>query len=141
MGHAGGNLLSIVILFGGYVLLDLVSGSVPAAQGAEGHYAGKQGEIIIVKVPTDDSVTRVQGKFLGRSITFFPDTRLEGPNGFVGLLGIDLQDDPGVHELTVELKTDEQSRTLRYSVAVVKGKFHVEHLTLPKDKVDLDEKA
>lgn len=137
----GGNLLSIVILFGGYVLLDLVSGSVPAAQGAEGHYAGKQGEIIIVKVPTDDSVTRVQGKFLGRSITFFPDTRLEGPNGFVGLLGIDLQDDPGVHELTVELKTDEQSRTLRYSVVVGKGKFHVEHLTLPKDKVDLDEKS
>ena len=131
----------IVVLFAGYLLVDLVSGFVPSAQGADGRYSGKQGEIIVVKVPVDDSAVLVQGKFLGRSISFFPDTRLEEPKGFVGLLGIDLQDEPGTHELTVELKTGEQSRTLRYSVAVVKGKFHVEHLMLPKDKVDLDEKS
>lgn len=131
----------MVVLLAGYLLVDLVSGFVPSAQGADGRYSGKQGEIIVVKVPVDDSAVRVQGKFLGRSISFFPDTRLEEPKGFVGLLGIDLQDEPGTHELTVELKTGEQSRTLRYSVAVAKGKFHVEHLTLPKDKVDLDEKS
>ncbi len=134
-------LLGIAILLAGYLLVDFVPGSVPTAQGADGRYTGKQGEIIVVKVPVDDSAARVQGKFLGRSISFFPDTRLEGPKEFVGLLGIDLQDEPGTHELTVELKTGEQSRMLRYNVAVVKGKFHVEHLTLPKDKVDLDEKS
>ncbi|MGE3977305.1 MAG: M23 family metallopeptidase, partial [Nitrospira sp.] len=134
-------LLGIVILLAGYLLTDFVPGSVPTAHGADGRYTGKQGEIIVIKVPVDDAAAHVQGKFLGRSISFFPDTRLEEPKGFVGLLGIDLQDDPGTHELTVELKTAEQSRTLRYSVAVVKGKFHVEHLTLPKDKVDLDEKS
>jgi murein DD-endopeptidase MepM/ murein hydrolase activator NlpD len=134
-------LLGIAILFAGYLLVDLVPGSVTTAQGADGRYTGKQGEIIVVKVPVDDSATRMQGKFLGRSISFFPDTRLDEPKGFVGLLGIDLQDEPGTHELTVELKTGEQNHTLRYSISVVKEKFHVEHLTLPKDKVDLDDKA
>ncbi|MDF0668316.1 MAG: M23 family metallopeptidase [Nitrospira sp.] len=134
-------MIGAVGMLAGYLLANLVpGGSVPSAQGAGGSYTGKQGEIIVVKVPVDDSAARVQGKFLGRSISFFRDTRLEEPKGFVGLLGIDLQDGPGTHELTVELQTDEQSRLLRYSVTVVKGKFHVEHLTLPKDKVDLDEK-
>ena len=134
-------LLGIAILFVGYPLVDLVPRFVPIAHGADGRYTGKQGEIIVVKVPVDDSTARVQGKFMGRSISFFPDTRLEEPKGFVGLLGIDLQDEPGTHELIVELKTAEQSRTFRYSVSIVKEKFHVEHLTLPKDKVDLDEKS
>ena len=52
-----------------------------------------------------------------------------------------MQDEPGIHELVVELKSGEGSRTLNYSVSVVKEKFHVEHLTLPKDKVDLDDKS
>lgn len=134
-------LLGIAILLAGYPLIDFVPAFVPIAHSADGRYTGKQGEIIVVKVPVDDSAARVQGKFLGRSISFFPDTRLEEPKGFVGLLGIDLQDEPGTHELIVELKTAEQSRTLRYSVSIVKEKFHVEHLTLPKDKVDLDEKS
>lgn len=134
-------LVGIAVLLAGYLLLHLVPGSLPTAQGADGHYTGKQGEIIVVKVPVYDSTTRVEGKFLGRSISFFPDTRPDEPKGFVGLLGIDLQDEPGTYELTVELKTGVQNRTLLYSVSVVKGKFHVEHLTLPKDKVDLDEKS
>ena len=134
-------LLGIAVLLAGYPFADFVPEFVPSAQGAEGRYTAKQGDIIVVKVPVDDSAARVQGKFLGRSISFFPDTRLEEPKGFVGLLGIDLQDEPGTHELVVELKTTEQSRTLRYSVSIVKEKFHVEHLTLPKDKVDLDEKS
>ena len=137
----GRYLLGIAVLLTGYLLVDLSPGSLTTALGADGRYIGKQGEIIVVKVPVDDLAARAQGKFLGRSISFFPDTRFEEPKGFVGLLGIDLQDEPGTHELTVELKTGEQSRTVHYSVTVVKEKFHVEHLTLPKDKVDLDDKS
>ena len=97
--------------------------------------------MLVVKVLLEDESATVQGTFLGRSIRFFPDPRLDEPKGFVGLLGIDLQDEPGTHDLLVDLKQGEQSRTLNYSVSVVKEKFHIEHLTLPKDKVDLDEKA
>ncbi len=134
-------LLGIAMLLAVYLPGDLFAGALPTGQGANGHYSGKQGHIIVVKVPTGDSAATVHGTFLGRSIRFFRETGLDEPKGFVGLLGIDLQDEPGIHELTVELKAGEQSRTVRYSVAVVKEKFHVEHLTLPKDKVDLDDKS
>ncbi len=119
----------------------LLPGAVLDAQGAESRYTGKQGQVLVVKVPSEDESATVQGTFLGRSIRFFHDPRLDEPKGFVGLLGIDLQDEPGTHNLIVELKQGEQSRTLSYSVTVAKEKFHIEHLTLPKDKVDLDEKA
>jgi murein DD-endopeptidase MepM/ murein hydrolase activator NlpD len=59
----------------------------------------------------------------------------------VGLLGIDLQDEPGGHELTIDAQLGEQMRHFSYQVLVVKEKFAVEHLKLPKDKVDLDDKA
>ncbi len=124
-----------------HLVLALLPGSLLAAQGVEGRYSGKQGQVLVVKVPLEDESATVQGTFLGRSIRFFPDPRLDEPKGFVGLLGIDLQDEPGTHDLLVELKQGEQSRTLSYSVTVLKEKFQVEHLTLPKDKVDLDEKA
>ncbi|NOU10016.1 MAG: M23 family metallopeptidase, partial [Nitrospira sp.] len=137
----GPSVLAVLVLLAGSLFVDLLSGSVLTAQGADGHYRGKQGQIIVVTVPTDDATARVQGQFLGRSVSFFLETRLDEPKGFVGLLGIDLQDEPGTHELIVEVKTGEQSRTVRYSVTVGKEKFHVEHLTLPKDKVDLDDKA
>ncbi|MGZ8405842.1 MAG: M23 family peptidase, partial [Nitrospira sp.] len=134
-------LLGLAMLLAGYLPGPLFAEALPTGQAAHGSYSGKQGHVLVVKVPTDDSAATVQGTFLGRPIRFFPEPRLEEPKGFVGLLGIDLQDEPGIHELTVELKTGEQSRTVHYSVSVVKEKFHVEHLTLPKDKVDLDDKA
>ncbi|MFO0697599.1 MAG: M23 family metallopeptidase [Nitrospira sp.] len=119
----------------------LLPGSAPTAHGAEGRYSGKQGQVLVVKVLSDDESATVQGTFLGRSIRFFSDPRLDEPKGFVGLLGIDLQDEPGTHDLSVELKQGEQSRTFSYSISVLKEKFHIEYLTLPKDKVDLDEKT
>lgn len=131
----------MAVLLAGYFPVDLFAESLPTGQGTNGHYSGKQGQIVVVKIPTDDPTITVQGTFLGRSVHFFPDPRPGEPKGFVGLVGIDLQDEPGTHELTVIVKNEEQSRTLRYSVAVFKGKFHVEHLMLPKDKVDLDEKT
>jgi hypothetical protein len=144
--HQRSVLLEQAVLGAMVVLLsifpvDLFPGFLPTPQGLDGQYSGKQGQIIVVTVPTDESVTELQGKFLGRSIRFFLDPRLHEPKGLVGLLGIDLQDEPGTHELIIEMKTGEHRRTFSYTVLVVKEKFHVEHLTLPKDKVDLDDKA
>ncbi len=121
--------------------IDLVAGTLPSAQGGDAHYSGKQGQVLVVKVPFDGGVTGLEGTFLGRSLSFFPETRTEEKRGFVGLLGIDLQDEPGIHELTVKVQAGEQSQTLTYRVQVLKEKFHVERLTLPKNKVDLDEKS
>lgn len=120
--------------------VDGFSGSRPAI-GPDGKYTGKQGQILVIKVPTDEDTARVQGTFLGRTVQLFPETRPGEPKGFVGLLGIDLQDEPGTHELAIQVTNAGHSRSLTYRVEVVKEKFRVEHLKLPKDKVDLDEQG
>ncbi len=133
--------LGVVILLALVFPVDLLAGPQPGAQVGDADYSGKQGQILVVKVPAESGITRVEGMFLGRSISFFPDTRPEEPNGFVGLLGIDLQDEPGIHELTVKVQTEEYGQTLTYRVQVLKENFQVERLTLPKNKVDLDKKS
>lgn len=133
--------LGAIVLLVGLFSIDLFADPPSGPQAATSHYSGKQGQILVVKIPLDGGVTRVQGTFLGRSVGFFFDTRPEEPNGVIGLLGIDLQDEPGIHELTIEAQTEEQSQTMTYRVQVLKEHFHVERLTLPENKVDLDRKS
>lgn len=135
------RVLMAVLLLASVFPVDLFPGSLPAPKGMDGQYSGKQGQILVVKVPADDTFVQVRGTFLGRTVNFFPDPRPGEPKGFVALLGLDMQDEPGTHELLVEMKSREQVRQLSYSILVVKEKFRVEHLKLPKDKVDLDDKS
>jgi len=130
-----------IILLAAIFPVDLFADPLPSAQLVDSHYSARQGQILVVKIPNEGGITRVQGTFLGRSVNFFPDTRPEEPNGFVGLLGIDLQDEPGIYELAVEVKTGERSEAVTYRVEILKEDFHVERLTLPKNKVDLDRKS
>lgn len=134
-------ILALVVLLTSIFPVELFPGSLPVPKGVDGQYSGKQGQIIVVKVPFDDAQADVQGTFLGRTVPFFADPRPGESPGYVGLLGLDLQDEPGNHELAVEIKFGEQTKHASLNVLVVKEKFHVEHLKLPKDKVDLDEKA
>ncbi|HSA62801.1 MAG TPA: M23 family metallopeptidase [Nitrospiraceae bacterium] len=135
------TVLMAVVLVASIFPVDLFPGSLPAPKGIDGQYSGKQGQIIVVRVPTEDTAAQVHGSFLGRTINFFADSPPGEPKGFVGLLGVDLQDEPGTHELAVDIKNGEQTRHLSYDILVVKEKFQVEHLKLPKEKVDLDEKS
>jgi murein DD-endopeptidase MepM/ murein hydrolase activator NlpD len=134
------GLVMAVVLLASIFPVDLFPGSLPT-KGIDGQYSGKQGQIIVVKIPADDPDADVQGSFLGRTVTFFAEPRQDQPAGFVGLLGLDMQDEPGTHELTVRIRKGEVARELSYHILVVKEKFKVEHLKLPKDKVDLDEKS
>ena len=63
------------------------------------------------------------------------------PAGYLGLVGIDMQDAPGTYELAVAVKHGEEVKHLSFNVLVAKEKFSVEHLKLPEDKVDLDDKS
>lgn len=130
-----------VVLLASIFPVNLFPGSLPVPKGIDGQYSGKQGQIIVVKVPTDERMVQIQGTFLGRRVTFFPEPRATEPPGFVALLGLDLQDEPGTHELTVDITSRDHSQQLSFNILVVKEKFHVEHLKLPKDKVDLDDKS
>ncbi|ULA64950.1 MAG: M23 family metallopeptidase [Nitrospira sp.] len=134
-------ILATIILLASIFPIELVPGSMPAPKGADGQYSGKQGQIVLIKVPGDDLQAEVRGAFLGRTLSFFPDPRNGEAPGYVGLLGLDMQDKPGTHELTVDIKSGDQTKHVSLNVLVVKEKFRVEHLKLPKEKVDLDEKA
>lgn len=130
-----------VVLVASIFPVDLFPGSLPTPKGIDGQYSGRQGQIVVVTLPVEGETASVQGSFLGRTVPFFEDPRPGEPKGYVGLLGLDLQDEPGTHELAVEVKQGDKTKRLSYHILVVKEKFRREHLTLPKDKVDLDEKA
>lgn len=131
----------VLFLWAGLVPFGLCAGIPLGSRSSDGQYRGKQGQIIVINVPTDEASAQVQGRFLGRTVSFFPETRSGEPKGFVGLLGIDMQEEPGTHELAIQITDGEHGRSLSYRVLVLKEKFRVEHLTLPKDKVDLDEQG
>jgi murein DD-endopeptidase MepM/ murein hydrolase activator NlpD len=141
MSHLDRLFVISVVLLASVFPVELFPNTVPVHRGAAGQFSGKQGQVIVIKVPEVKDATMVKGRFLGRTVTLFPDPSSRGAAGYVGLLGIDLQDEPGSHELTIEAQMGERMRHFSYHVVVVKESFAVEHLKLPKDKVDLDDKA
>lgn len=131
-------ILTAAILLASVFPVDLFPNAPHEIQGADGQYSGKQGQVLLIQVPAGSHVAGVTGRFLGRTIPFF--TAPGGRSGMVaGLLGIDMQDRPGMHELMVEVRERDTTRHLSYSVLVLKEKYPVQHLTLPSEKVDLDE--
>jgi murein DD-endopeptidase MepM/ murein hydrolase activator NlpD len=135
------TLITTVLLLSSVFPVELFSNTPPAPVGHDGQYSGKQGQVLVVKVKGEEQATEVKGTFLNRTIPFFREFRPGEPVGYIGLLGIDMQDDPGTYELAVEVKQGEQAKQLSFNVLVAKEKFAVEHLKLPKEKVDLDEKS
>lgn len=135
------TLITAVVLLSSVFPVELFPNTPPAPKGLDGQYSGKQGQVLVVKVKGEEQATEVKGTFLSRTIPFFREFRPGEPAGYIGLLGIDMQDDPGTYELAVEVKQGEQAKQLSFNVLVAKGKFAVEHLKLPKEKVDLDEKS
>lgn len=135
------TLITAVVLLASIFPVELFSHTASAPKGHDGQYSGKQGQVLVVKVKGEEQATEVKGTFLKRTIPFFREFRPGEPDGYIGLLGIDMQDEPGTYELAVDVKQGEQAKQLSFNVLVAKEKFFVEHLTLPKDKVDLDEKG
>ena len=135
------TLIMAVVLLSSVFPVELFSNTPPAPKGFDGQYSGRQGQVLVIKVKGEEQATEVKGTFLKRTIPFFRESRPGEPSGYIGLLGIDMQDEPGTYELAVEVKQGEQAKQLSFNVLVAKEKFTVEHLTLPKEKVDLDEKG
>lgn len=136
------GMLVVAVLALGDPVMDVTTGEAASVSTEDGgRYEGKQGQILIVKVPADEMSLEVRGTFMGRTVRFFREAGPDERKEFVGLLGIDLEDKPGTHELTIEIEQKSGSRRLTYHVEVLKEKFRVERLILPKDKVDLDERS
>ena len=136
------TLLILIVLLTSVFPVELFPNAPPPPKGIDGQYSGRQGQVLLVRVPLSEEATEVKGTFLDRTIPFFREIRTGEPAGYLGLVGIDMQDAPGTYELAVTIKNGEEAATRRsYHVLVTKEKFAVEHLKLPKDKVDLDDKT
>jgi murein DD-endopeptidase MepM/ murein hydrolase activator NlpD len=135
------TLIMAIVLVTSVFPVELFPNAPPAPKGIDGQYSGRQGQVVLVKVPVEEAATEVKGTFLDRTIPFFREMRAGEPAGYLGLVGIDLQDSPGTYELSVNVKHGETLKRFSYHLLVTKEKFPVEHLKLPKDKVDLDDKT
>jgi murein DD-endopeptidase MepM/ murein hydrolase activator NlpD len=135
-------LMMLIVLLTSVFPVELFPNALSPPKGIDGQYSGRQGQVLLVKVPISEEATEVKGTFLDRTIPFFREVRAGEPAGYLGLVGIDMQDAPGTYELGVTIKNGEQLvKRISYHVLVTKEKFAVEHLKLPKDKVDLDDKT
>lgn len=105
--------------------------------GAHGQLSGKQGEVLVVTVPVKGEPIKVVGHLLDREIMFFP----KGTGNYVGLLGLDMQDKPGQHDLGIQVEYPEHKDRHKVTVLLMKEDYKVQHLKLPKKMVDLDSKT
>ena len=100
-------------------------------------FSGKQGEVLWIEVPVNDPQTKVSGTLLKRKIPFFPVT----DTSVAAVVGIDMQDPPGVQKLNITVHSPNKTTHLTYSITIIKEDYAVQHLKLPKNKVDLDSKT
>ncbi|HET8579517.1 MAG TPA: M23 family metallopeptidase [Nitrospiraceae bacterium] len=131
--------ISAMVLLASVFPVNLLPSAPHETRGTDGQFSGKQGQVLMVRVPADGRAAEVVGRFLGRHIPFFRDPVSGEAKSFMGLVGIDLQDPPGTHELAVEARAADRVNRLSYNVLVIKEEYPVQHLTLPRDKVELDE--
>jgi murein DD-endopeptidase MepM/ murein hydrolase activator NlpD len=101
---------------------------------SERQFSGKQGEVLWIEVPTDNPQASVTGVLLQRNIRFFPVT----DGRFAGIIGLDMQDPLGTQKLTITVQGTEKTEQLTYPIEIMKETYSVQHLKLPKNKVDLD---
>jgi hypothetical protein len=101
------TLIMLVVLLTSVFPVELFPNAPPPPKGSDGQYSGRQGQVVLVKVSVAEEATEVKGSFLDRTIPFFREIRA-GAVGYLGLVGIDMQDVPGTYELAVTIKNGEQ---------------------------------
>src|SRR5690348_16530401 len=89
------TLIMLVVLLTSVFPVELFPNAPPAPKGIDGQYSGRQGQVLLVKVRVAEEATEVKGTFLDRTIPFFREVRPGEPAGYLGLVGIDMQDVPG----------------------------------------------
>jgi murein DD-endopeptidase MepM/ murein hydrolase activator NlpD len=128
------TLLVLAILLASIFPLKFFPHTQDLPAGTHAQLSGKQGEVLVVTVPVTGDPDRVVGHLLKREIVFFP----VGKGEYAGLLGLDMQDKPGQHELTVQMEYPDRTARHRVTILLIKEDFKAQHLKLPKKMVDLD---
>ncbi len=131
-------LLSILcFLIASLFPLQIVEATENHGQHSQKQFSGKQGEVLWIEVPVGNPESKVSGVLLKRKIPFFPLT----DSTFAALVGIDMQDPPGKQKFGITIQTQHATEQLTYSINIIKENYAIQHLKLPKNKVDLDAKT
>ena len=70
------TLIMLVLLLTSVFPVELFPNSPPLPKGIDGQYSGRQGQVVLVKVPFTGEATDVKGTFLDRAIPFFRELRI-----------------------------------------------------------------
>ena len=100
----------------------------------------RQGEVIVWTLPVPLGTQSVSGQFEKQSIQFFKNDS-ESPPSFTALIGIDFTHAVGAYPLDITIGGDFGERRLMHRIEVLSTDFGTQTLTLPKGKVDLDQKT
>jgi len=132
--HLGKVLRIFCFIIANIIPLQFVLVAESHVPNTEKRFTGKQGEVLWVEIPVDNPGANVSGVLLKRKIPFFPVTTTM----FAAIVGIDMQDPPGLQKLNVTVHSPNKTEHLTYPVKIIKEDYAVQHLKLPKNKVDLD---
>ena len=131
------TLVVLIVLFASIFPINFALPVQELPAGNPSSLSGKQGEVLVFTIPITGKPDRVTGRLLDREILFFPI----GDEKYSGLLGLDMQDQPGQHELEVQVQYLDRSERHKVILLLMKENFKVQHLKLPKKMVDLDKKT
>ncbi len=94
----------------------------------------KQGGIVLLSIKPGPGTGLLRGGFKGKIIPFFQT----GDGVYAMLLGIDMLQKVGGQPFVVRWRQNGKSYSQSYAIEIVEAAFGIQHLTLPKGKVDLD---
>lgn len=99
----------------------------------------KQGEVLAVQVEPRSSVSKISGTIFNKPIHFYKNP---APKKYSALVGIDMDTKPGRYKLKIFI-TDRTGKktTMQHRIRVNYANFGTQKLTLPPDKVTLDEET
>jgi murein DD-endopeptidase MepM/ murein hydrolase activator NlpD len=115
-----------------FVLLSLAILS-PTVVGAIESIKVKQGGIVSLSIRPEAGAQAIRGGFAGKTIPFFQSD----DGDYSMLLGIDMLHKVEHRPFIVSWQENGENRSKRYEIEIVETAFGIQHLTLPKGKVDL----
>ena len=100
----------------------------------------KQGEVLLINVKTSSTaIHMVSGTMFNKPVYFYHNSK---KNGYTALVGIDMDTKPDRYKLTLHLEDKKLKKTMKgYRIRVKPANFGTQELTLPPDKVTLDEET
>ncbi len=99
----------------------------------------KQGEVLLVNVETNTGIRMISGTMFNKPVHFYHNSK---KNGYTALVGIDMDTKPDRYKLTLHLEDKKGKKTTKgYRIRVKPANFGTQELTLPPDKVTLDEET